>query len=257
MKRKKAKELKDYNFYHPDEIPLFEAIYGENLISLGSLASIDNMFSDLDIQGLKALDLGFGLGGVAFYLAKQYKMKITGIEINPWMVQYANEHIPVELSDFLAFNTYTNAGELPYKPDTFDLVYSKGVLNHIADKANLFKQIHAVLKTNGLLVIADWLSPRETIDESMSLVYETKEAYEEVLRHAGFIDISFRDDSQLFLNYAKELLTRLADNEAFIKQQYSEELFSAIQKQHEELIDKIQQKQKIASRIVAKKVILR
>lgn len=67
MKKFKEHKHLDFNPYHPDNITLFEAIYGKNLISLGGLAAIDNMFSDLDIRELKALDLGFGLGGVAFH----------------------------------------------------------------------------------------------------------------------------------------------------------------------------------------------
>lgn len=243
----------DFDPYQPKSIPLFESIYGKNLISLGGLAAIDNMFSDLNIQGLKALDIGFGLGGVAFYLAEKYKMRVAGIEIHPWMVQYANEHTPPSLSDSLEFNTYNNENKLPYQSESFDLVYSKGVLNHVADKVSLFKQVNTVLKPNGLFVIADWIFPKATIDSSAPLVCETKESYEQVLLDTSFSEISFRNDSQLFLNYAKELLTRLSNNQALIKQKYGEELFLIIQKQHEELIEKIQHHQKIATRIVAKK----
>ncbi|MBV8801736.1 MAG: hypothetical protein JO131_01990 [Gammaproteobacteria bacterium] len=48
-------------------------------------------------------------------------------------------------------------------------------------------------------------------------------------------------------------MTNLANNRDSIEQQYGEELFLIIQKQHEELIDKIKQHQKIATRIVARK----
>jgi phosphoethanolamine N-methyltransferase len=248
-----VQDASNFDAYHPDHVPLFEAIYGKNLISLGGLAAIDNMFSDLNIAKLKALDIGFGLGGVAFYLAEKYKMDVTGIEIYPWMVQYAKNHIPTGLQDSLAFNSYNSAGEMPYKPATFDLVYSKGVLNHVADKASLFQQINSVLKPNGLFVIADWIFPRETTESTSPVVYETKESYEQVLNNTGFSEISFRNDSEIFLGYAKELLKTLFNNQELIKRQYGEELFIIIQKQHEELIDKIQQHQKIATRIVAKK----
>lgn len=240
--------------YQPDSIPLFEAIYGKNLISLGGLTAIDNMFSDMNIKGLKALDLGFGLGGVAFYLAEKYQMNIAGIEVHPWMVQYAKEHAPTSISNSLEFNTYNSAGELPYQPDTFDLVYSKGVLNHVADKDSLFRQVHAVLKPAGLFVIADWIFPHAAVDGSAPLVCETKESYERVLTNAGFGEITFRDDSKLFLGYARELLTKLAGNRELIEHRYDQGLFSTIWKQHETLIDKINQGQKFATRIVAKKV---
>lgn len=249
----KEKESPEFDPYQPNSITLFEALYGKNLISLGGVAAIDNMFTDLDIIGLKALDLGFGLGGVAFYLAEKYKLKVTGIEIHPWMVEYARTHVPSSLSNSLEFHTYNSIGGFPYDPKTFDLVYSKGVLNHVPNKANLFKQVNTVLKPNGLFVIADWIFPIATTESLAPLVCETKESYEQALLNTGFTEISFRDDSKLFLNYAKELLTRLSNNQSFIKQKYGEELFLIIQKQHEELIEKIQQHQKIATRIVAKK----
>jgi phosphoethanolamine N-methyltransferase len=59
----------DFNPYRADNIPLFEALYGKHLISLGGLSAIDSMFADLPLHNKKALDIGFGLGGVAFYLA--------------------------------------------------------------------------------------------------------------------------------------------------------------------------------------------
>ncbi|MBA3661703.1 MAG: methyltransferase domain-containing protein [Gammaproteobacteria bacterium] len=253
MKNESLPNVNDFDAYHPEHVPLFEAIYGKNLISLGGLTAIDNMFSDLNIRGLKALDLGFGLGGVAFYLAEKYQMNIAGIEMYTWMVQYAKSHAPSTLSNSLEFNTYDSFGNFPYEPETFELVYSKGVLNHVADKVSLFKQINSVLKSNGLFVIADWIFLETTNGSSAPVVCETKESYEQVLLDTGFSEISFRDDSELFLNYAKELLTRLSNNQSLIKQKYGEELFLIIQKQHEELIEKIQQHQKIATRIVTKK----
>lgn len=162
--------------------------------------------------------------------------------------------IYLQISQILEFHTYDKNGNIPYEPETFDLVYSKGVLNHVADKASLFKQVNVVMKPNGLFVIADWIFPKATIDSSAPLVCETKESYEQVLISTGFREINFRDDSKSFLGYAKELLQNLTTNHDFIKQKYGEELFLMIQKQHEELIEKIKDKQKIATRIVAKKV---
>jgi len=254
MQHSKHHEQPNFDPYQPDNIPLFEAIYGKNLISLGGLAAINNMFSDLNIKGLKALDLGFGLGGVAFYLADVYQMKIAGIEVNPWMVQYAKDHAPENVSNSLEFKTYDSTGELPFLPETFDLVYSKGVLNHVSDKDSLFLQVNTVLKPAGLFVIADWTFTHTTTDSSAPLVCETKESYELALANTGFGEIAFRNDSKPFLGYAKELLTNLTRNRELIEQKYGQDLFSTIWKQHEELIDKINQHQKFATRIVAKKV---
>jgi len=95
---------------------------------------------------------------------------------------------------------------------------------------------------------------RDHQKEARSLVCETKESYEQVLSDTGFGEINFRDDSKFFITYAKELLQRLANNKNFIKQEYGEALFLTIQKQHEDLIDNINQCKKFATRIVAKKM---
>lgn len=245
----------NFDIYHPNHIPLFEAIYGKNLISLGGLPAIDNMFSGLTIEGLKALDLGFGLGGVAFHLAEKYKMNVSGIEVEHWMVEYAKNHTPVNLSSLLEFNTYDDNNKFPYPDETFDLAYSKGVLNHVAEKYDLFKQVYSILKPNGLFVIADWIFKQPTNEDVAPLVCETKESYERVLIDVGFSEISFRDDSKLFLVYAKELLNKLSDHRDLISQKYGEVVYLAIQKQHEDLIEKINQHHKIATRIIARKVV--
>ena len=86
------------------------------------------------------------MGGVAFYLAEKYRMKIVGIEVHPWMVAYAKSHAPENVADMLEFANYNENGELPYKPESFDIVYSKGVLNHVLNKNSLFRQIRPIVK---------------------------------------------------------------------------------------------------------------
>jgi ubiquinone/menaquinone biosynthesis C-methylase UbiE len=246
---------KDYDPYQPDNIPLFTAIYGKHLISLGGFQAIDNMFAGLDIQGMAALDLGFGLGGVAFYLAEKYKMHIHGIELYSWMEQYAQDNTPDNIADTVKFDTYTADGHLPYPPAMFDMVYSKGVLNHVADKLTLFQQINTVLKPSGCFVIADWIFNETSASVTPPLVRETKASYTKILLNTGFDEITFRDDSKLFLVYTQELLNQLANSKKFIEQHYGSTLYLTLCDQHQELLKKIKCKEKIATRIVARKYI--
>lgn len=239
------------NPYIPKNIPLFEALYGKHLISLGGTAAIDNMFSDLNINGLTALDLGFGLGGVAFYLAEKYGMKITGVEVHAWMAQHANSCVSKELVSQLKFTTYNSQNELPFKLNSFDMVYSKGVLNHIHNKENLFNQINTILKPNGLFVIADWIFPK--FDNSEILICETRESYEKILKNTGFNTINFRDDSKLFLNHVELFLENLAKQQTFIENEYGKEIYATVLQEHLKLIDNIKHQDKYAVRILAKK----
>lgn len=239
--------------YCPENIALFEAIYGKNLISLGGFAAVDNMFSDLNIRGLTALDLGFGLGGVVFYLAEAYQMEIAGVEIHSWMVKHAQMHAPPTVTHSLQFDVYNVQGEIPFAAKSFDLVYSKGVLNHVKDKDALFRQVNLVLKPKGLFVIADWIFTQSKTDNTGPLVKETRKSYLHALESTGFSDINFRDDSKIFLCYIKLLQKNLTNRREYIEQKYGKEIFSTLWKEHQNLIEEINYARKFAVRIVAKK----
>jgi len=220
------------------------------------LGAIDNMFSDIHLKGLKVLDIGFGLGGVAFYLAKKYQIEIAGVEINNWMVEHAEKQTPKDIAHLLKFVTYNKAGEMPFKAASFDLAYSKGVLNHVRDKDSLFREINRVLKTNGLFVIADWIyTESNATDNSSPLVNETQETYRRVLEKTGFTDIDFRDDSKIFLGYVKKLLENISKRRLFIEKEFGAEIFSEIWQDHQKLIDDVNHHRKFATRIIAKKLI--
>lgn len=239
------------NPYSPENITLFEILYGKNLISLGGEDAINNMFSDIDLTGLKALDVGFGLGGVAFYLANTYQIEISGVEVHNWMAKYAKEHAPRNIACLLKFAVYDQEENIPFKSSSFDLVYSKGVLNHVKDKHSLFRQIYKVLKANGLFVIADWIYPNAVSDDSSPLVCETRESYQQVLEVAGFRDSEIRDDSGIFIIYVEKLLKNISSNQVYIENKFGMEIFSKIWDDHQKLIDDINRKKKFAVRIKA------
>ncbi len=246
-------QLIESNPYVEDNIPLFNMLYGEHLISLGGTAAIDNLFSGIAVSQLNALDVGFGLGGVSFYLAKKYKMKVSGVEIHLWMVTYAKHRAPADVKQQLDFNIYNNDGTIPYAAQSFDIAYSKGVFNHIDDKVNLLHDIHRVLKPHGLLVIADWIAPH-SVTKQGSLIYETKRSYQKVLSESYFEEVAFRDDTELFIRYVNMLLDNINKHQHSIKNQYGFELIELLQGYHHNLIKRMVSGDQIAIRIVAKKI---
>ena len=243
----------DDSFYTLQNAPLDEAIFGKNLISLGGTDAIDNMFSDINISDLKLLDVGFGLGGVAFYLAATRHVPVFGVEINDWMVEYARTHAPKNIAALLKFSVYDKLNNLPYENDFFDLVYSKGVFNHIKIKDHLFSEISRVLRSGGQLVIADWIHLDYEINDDSPLVKETRETYENILTISGFYNIMFRDDSHLFVTYVNILLNNLSEKKSFIEESFGKEIFDIILNDYQQLIKDIQHKNKFAVRITAQK----
>lgn len=237
--------------YTPKNIPLYEALYGKNLISLGGIAAIDNMFSDIDLRGKHLLDVGFGLGGVAYYLATTRHSFVSGIEIHEWLAAHANDGAPQDIRDRVVFSIYTESNKFPFPDNSFDLVYSKGVFNHIKQKHPIFLEINRVLKSNGQLVIADWLHTVYENDDASPIIKETSESYHQVLNDTGFTNINIRDDSQTFVNYAEILLQNLFNNAEFIKSNYGDSIFDIINVDHQQLIADINAKRKMAVRITA------
>ncbi len=169
------------------------------------------------------------------------------------MAEYATQNAPSNLAEQLNFKCYLDNGDMPFSPNSFDIAYSKGVLNHVKNKTALFKQILSSLKPGGLLVIADWIYPTEIPNQTGPLVCETQISYEKTLTQAGFNIITYRDDSPQFITYVQVFLDNLEVQQAYIRKNFGGKLFSELKRDHEQLHQKIQQKDKIPTRILAKK----
>ncbi len=228
--------------YPPEYCHSLEAVYGSGMMSEGGGRAIDSMFKGLNIANKKALDIGSGLGGVAYYLSEEYEMDITGLEINPWMVEEATRRTPEEIKDRVRFLTSVDNSSLPFEDGSFDIVYSKGVLCHVDEKQGLFEECYRILKPGSVLVINDWLSPtkekwgahvQRLIElEGLSLYAETVEHYVRLLREANFKDIEIVDLSKQYAAYNEDIARQLKTpekKESFIRS-FNEQL-------HEEAID--------------------
>lgn len=197
--------------YSLENVPLFEAMYGPGLISLGGYEAIDQMFKGMDISTKRLLDFGSGIGGMAYYLASKYHAFVTGLEIHPWMTQYATNHTPEILKDHVTFVTYDQQGLIPVPPQTFDIVCSKGVLTHVADKRKLFLDLHRILKPSGQLCFMDWIVPEEIGPQNEIRPWgevsckETQSSYQKILADCGFMNVTFQNESKSYLTYAKRL----------------------------------------------------
>ena len=117
--------------YTEENVPLFEAIYGKGLISLGGFEAINNMFLDIDLKDKTILDVGSGIGGMAYHLAQKYHCQVVGLELREWMADYSRRHAPQEIRDHLQFTSYLPDGSIPLKDHSIDIVCSKGVLTNV------------------------------------------------------------------------------------------------------------------------------
>src|SRR5690349_12865995 len=72
----------------------YEKIFGDGYVSTGGPETTDYLCSKLGDRlypGVRVLDVGSGIGGAAFHLARRYGARVTGIDLATEMVALAQE----------------------------------------------------------------------------------------------------------------------------------------------------------------------
>lgn len=204
--------------YSPKYCQQLEAAYGKGMMSEGGTAAIEHLFDSVHMQDKKALDIGSGLGGVAFFVADRYNASVIGLEINAWMVNEAKRRTPEHLVDRVDFVQVTD-GSWPFADGIFDVIFSKGVLTHVEDKTDILNECYRTLKPGGILVISDALSSEARVwgeqisrlneMESLNMYPESQSGYITLLKNHNFLLQSVRDDDKPCHKWTQEIIDRL------------------------------------------------
>lgn len=209
------------NTYTKEYCHQLELAYGDNMMSEGGSKGIEKMFQGVDLQGKTLLDFGSGLGGVAVYLASRHQARVTGVEINKPMIEEANKRLPAGLKDKVSYNHISSDLKLSFPENSFDVVYSKGVIVHLSQEQRntIFKEFHRILKKGGKVIIYDWLSPTDgqwspqveklIETEALPLFAFSKDAYKKQLESVGFQDCCLTDMTSLYAQHNQDVVDRL------------------------------------------------
>jgi phosphoethanolamine N-methyltransferase len=208
--------------YDSDYCNFLELCYGEGSMSEGGDVAIEDLFSGCDFNNKNVLEIGFGLAGMASYLATKFpKVNYTGIEINPDLVTQARQKYTQNNIKFLLSEDGLN---IPVEDDYFDYIVSDGVLVHLDtdSKKILMKNLYQKIKTGGGLIIADWLSPDgkgfgPRVDkmcklENLSLFATSVEQYQDLISKAGFQKINILDKNDAYVKYNLDVIERLGND---------------------------------------------
>jgi SAM-dependent methyltransferase len=101
-------------------------------------------------RGLKVLEIGCGLGTDGAQFAKA-GADYTGIDLTEASIELARKRF--ELAGLTGEFQVADAENLDFGDETFDLVYSHGVLHHTPDTARAVREIHRVLKPGGRAIV--------------------------------------------------------------------------------------------------------
>jgi len=101
-------------------------------------------------RGLKLLEIGCGLGtdGAQF---SEAGADYTGVDLTDAAVELARKRF--ELSNLPGTFQTADAENLPFPDESFDLVYSHGVLHHTPDTAKAIGEVHRVLRRGGRAMV--------------------------------------------------------------------------------------------------------
>ncbi len=101
-------------------------------------------------QGLHVLEIGCGLGtdGAQFVEAGAI---YTGVDLTDAAIELARKRF--EFSSLTGRFQTADAENLPFPNDSFDLVYSHGVLHHTPDTQQAVREVHRVLRPGGRAMV--------------------------------------------------------------------------------------------------------
>ncbi len=96
------------------------------------------------------LEIGLGVGADATKWAAHAK-SYTGVDLTQEAVDATTKHF--DLLDLSGNIRKGNAESLEFQNDSFDLIYSHGVLHHTPNMPRAFSEVNRVLKDNGEFIV--------------------------------------------------------------------------------------------------------
>ncbi len=186
---------------------VLELVWGKGFMSPGGAGNVARLMDGLDVRDRSILDIGCGLGGPAFIMARDYGARVTGIDIEAALIDKANARAAeLGLADCATF-MLVEPGPLQFADDSFDIVVSCGAFTQIEDKQTIYGECLRVLRPDGVLSSYEWMKSEGKYSDDMlhwfkmeGLTYalSTPTSHEQLLKEVGFVDVSTDDRSHWY-----------------------------------------------------------
>lgn len=175
------------------------------------------LVAEFDLQDLKVLDVGCGLGGPCRMLADEFNCQVSGIDMSPEFVRTAQN-----LSELVGLNEKTefvrgDALDLPFEDGSFNVVWTQHVQMNIENKWKFYSEINRVLDKNGVLIYYDiFKRDSEDInypvpwanDKSISFL-QTITHMESILNDLGFTREQVTDQTGKGIEFFQNVLEKI------------------------------------------------
>lgn len=151
LKQKEFQKYKTKGAYHWHQIS--KNPFRRNPFVLGrylKIISIIKQHFGLPLEDKIVLDVGCGDGVLASMLSQQ-GFQSSGIDYSHEAIKFAKLKTKDEKKiDFVQGSAYA----LPWPDDTFDIIVSSEVIEHLTDISTFLKEMIRVVKTDGIIVIS-------------------------------------------------------------------------------------------------------
>ena len=112
----------------------------------------DHLKKHTSLKGQAVLDWGCGPGRIIRHMPEVIADNCTffGTDYNAKSIAWCKENIPN-----VAFNCNPLEAQLPYPNNSMDAIYGISILTHLSEEMhyNWFKELHRILKPNGILLL--------------------------------------------------------------------------------------------------------
>lgn len=213
-------EFLDSEQYTRAAIEAYESVYGRDFVSPGGAAMARELIGKLALPpDARVLDVGCGLGGSAFLMAREFDLHVDGIDLSQNMLAMASQRRDAQgLHDRVTFE-HGDCLTL-HRPGLYDAVYSRDVFLHIHDKPALFEVLRTSLRPGGRLLFTDyccgdrpWREEFSAYVRSRAYALHTLAEYVELLDMAGFVAVEAHDWSHRFAEFLQIELAHIRVSE--------------------------------------------
>ncbi len=201
----------------PENLAPFDHFHSRGLAATRDIAAVLR-----PAPGERILDIGSGIGGPARWMASQFGVEVTGVDLTPEFCAAAEQlNAMTGLAGQVRILT-GSALALPVADAAFDAAYSQNVIMNIADKRQFYREAFRALRPGGRAALsnlcagpagepyfpAPWATTRKTS------FLETPDSMRAGLAAAGFEIVAFRDTTPEILETLRRLRERGGDGSA-------------------------------------------
>lgn len=141
------------------------------------------------------LDAGCGVGGTAFYLAKEKGTTVTGISLSEKQLNTANKTASsFNLENRVTFHNmdYCNTS---FPDASFDVIWACESMCHAAEKNAFLNECYRLLKKGGRLIISDYfLTPEKEDNKQLITKWIKTWGVPHVIKEKRFVEFAYQSD---------------------------------------------------------------